>query len=329
MSDIIVVDTNKLNGYAQRLTKVTSRVSRLDSRIDSLYFKVKLTDLRTLRQADTLTRYNRNLGLCRSYLLATADDFEKVEQTIRKTDPEQLSRIRAGETQTLLNLLRKFASRVSGNDDSPKSIFDFLDDFYNGLSAEDRLAIKVLMPDIVQQIYTVVSGLHQGDLTVEEVWDIAKDLASDKVAVVLQAIDYSFNKGQLRSDEMERQMIEQLREGDVLGAVIDLGEGFIDTIIGGAIDVTGDVLGGAVDGLIDEIPVVKGINMATEYVTGLFGANEGDGYSIGGLIGTGAEAISDGLDYVTDGVTYVTDIVTDGITSGFKGGIKFVKSWFD
>ncbi|MBP3441235.1 MAG: hypothetical protein J6L62_00390 [Clostridia bacterium] len=111
MSDIIVVDTNKLNGYAQRLTKVTSRVSRLDSRIDSLYFKVKLTDLRTLRQADTLTRYNRNLGLCRSYLLATADDFERVEHTLSRVNLDRFS------TKNIASIIGSLAN----NEDDSKS----------------------------------------------------------------------------------------------------------------------------------------------------------------------------------------------------------------
>lgn len=117
MSEIIVVDTNKLNSYAQRLSKVTSRVSRLDSRIDSLYFKEKLADLRTLRQADTLTRYNRNLGLCRSYLLSTSDDFERVENTLSRVNLDRFS---------IKNIASIIGSLTDNEDDSKSWIARFI-----------------------------------------------------------------------------------------------------------------------------------------------------------------------------------------------------------
>ena len=150
-----------------------------------------------------------------------------------------------------------------------------------------------------------------------------------KLAVICETLDYTFEIGTKRSEEMERQIYEQLGEGDILGAVFDGAEGFIDTIIGGSIDVLGDVGGGAVDAVIDNIPVVKGINMLTEYGTGLLGWNDGEGYSVGGLIGGATEKISEGLDVVTDVITDTVDVITDAVTDGFKSGVNWVKSWFD
>ena len=132
-----------------------------------------------------------------------------------------------------------------------------------------------------------------------------------------------------RSDEMEKQIYEQLSEGDVLGAVFDGAEGFIDTIIGGSVEVLGDVGGGVIDSAIDNIPVVKGINMLAEYGTGLLGWNEGEGYSVGGLVGEATEKVAEGIDIATDFITDTTDKVTDVITTGVKNGVGWVKSLFD
>ena len=78
----IVVDTYKLRKYAQRLQTVNGRISRLDSRLDSLYWKVGLLDLWKLMQADILTGYSWRLNRCTAYLNDTASDFENVESVI-------------------------------------------------------------------------------------------------------------------------------------------------------------------------------------------------------------------------------------------------------
>ena len=191
--------------------------------------------------------------------------------------------------------------------------------------------LEVFLPSSLKEAYTLTSGILQGDLTLEEGWDVAKSLLSknSKLAVVCESISYTFETGQKRSDEMEKEMLEQLREGDVIGAVIDGAEGFIDTIIGGSVEVLGDVGGNMVDDLLeDKVPILKGVNLAMEYGTGLLGWNDGEGYSVGGLIGHATEKISQGIDVVTDVVTDATNVVTDAVTKGVKSGIKWVKSWF-
>lgn len=75
----ITVDTYKLRNYAQRIQDVNRRVSYLDSRLDSLYWKVGLTGLWNLMQADLLTGYSWRLNRCISYLNETASDFDDVE----------------------------------------------------------------------------------------------------------------------------------------------------------------------------------------------------------------------------------------------------------
>lgn len=78
----IVLDTYKLRGYAQRLQSVNTRISRLDGRLDSLYWKVGLLGLWNLMQADALTGYSWRLNRCASYLNDTASDFDSVENDL-------------------------------------------------------------------------------------------------------------------------------------------------------------------------------------------------------------------------------------------------------
>ena len=78
----INVDTYKLRTYAQRLQRVNGRISRLDGRLDSLYWRVGLLDLWNLMQADILTGYSWRLNRCVSYLNDTATDFENAESAL-------------------------------------------------------------------------------------------------------------------------------------------------------------------------------------------------------------------------------------------------------
>lgn len=79
---LIIVDTQKLESYAQRLLNVNRRISTLDRRLDSLYNKVGLLDLWNLMQADILTGYSRKLKKCENYLNETARDFADVEKNL-------------------------------------------------------------------------------------------------------------------------------------------------------------------------------------------------------------------------------------------------------
>lgn len=78
----IIVDTYKLNNYAQRLRSVNTRITNLERRIDSLYWRVGLLDLWNLIQADILTGYSWRLCHCANYLSDTATDFVNVEKDL-------------------------------------------------------------------------------------------------------------------------------------------------------------------------------------------------------------------------------------------------------
>lgn len=95
MADIIV-DTYKLNQYAQRIATVNSRIGRLDRRLDSLYWRVGLQGLWNLMQADALTCYSWRLVRCQSYLEQTATDFESVEKVLLGQDPANFKGVIVG-----------------------------------------------------------------------------------------------------------------------------------------------------------------------------------------------------------------------------------------
>lgn len=189
----------------------------------------------------------------------------------------------------------------------------------------------VFVPGTVKTAYTLTSSILQGNLTPEEGWEAAKSILKkdSTLAVVCGAIDYALDKGIERSDKMQQELLEQLKEGDAFGFVSDALEGTVDTIFGGCIEVLGNMGGDLVDTAVDNIPVVKSVNQLIEYKTGLLGWNDGKGYSVGGLIGAGAEKLSDGIDAATDFITDKIDSVTDVVTDGLQNGINWVRSWFD
>ena len=78
----IIVDTYKLERYAQRLNDVNRRINNVDRRLDSLYWKVGLLDIWKLLQADILTGYSWRLNRCATYLNDTASDFANVEKDL-------------------------------------------------------------------------------------------------------------------------------------------------------------------------------------------------------------------------------------------------------
>lgn len=78
----IVVDTYKLKTYAQRLQSVNKRLSTLDNRIDSLYWRVGLLDLWNLMRSDFRIGYSSRINSCANFLNNTASDFERVEKEI-------------------------------------------------------------------------------------------------------------------------------------------------------------------------------------------------------------------------------------------------------
>ena len=74
--------TVALREYATRLANVNRRLSNLDYRLDRLYYKVSLSDLITIIQANYIVGYSWKITRCINYLNNTASDFENVERTI-------------------------------------------------------------------------------------------------------------------------------------------------------------------------------------------------------------------------------------------------------
>lgn len=75
----IKVDTYKLRDYASRINAVNRRISNLDQRMDSLYWRVGLLDLWNLMQADLMTGFSWRLLRAASYMSDTASDFDAIE----------------------------------------------------------------------------------------------------------------------------------------------------------------------------------------------------------------------------------------------------------
>lgn len=118
MADIIV-DIYKLNQYAQRIATVNSRISRLDRRLDSLYWRVGLQGLWNLMQADALTCYSWRLVRCQSYLEQTATDFKSVEKVLLGQDPANFKGVIVGGIVTTAGV----TSSAKTSDENERSWF--------------------------------------------------------------------------------------------------------------------------------------------------------------------------------------------------------------
>lgn len=86
MSDI-VVDIQQMKNYACAIQQTNNRLENLDWRLKSLYSQIGLQGLWDLLQADLLTGRSETLRRCRNYLDRTADDFEKLENELKRYDP--------------------------------------------------------------------------------------------------------------------------------------------------------------------------------------------------------------------------------------------------
>ena len=139
---------------------------------------------------------------------------------------------------------------------------------------------------------------------------------------VFDSISYALGKGSERNDEMMAEAEKQLREGDVLGTVMEISEGFVDIVLCGASECLFNLGGDTIDNVIGDIPVMGyAIELASKTFTQeVFG----EPMSIGDCVKSLGEGVSDVVDKTTDVITGVTDVVTSGITTGVKGVCSFI-----
>ena len=83
IGEILVVDTNKLRQYANRLEKANKRLIEVDKRMDKLYLKVELREIIKLFYADLSIHENPRITKCVSYLNTTATEFELIERQVK------------------------------------------------------------------------------------------------------------------------------------------------------------------------------------------------------------------------------------------------------
>lgn len=365
MANNLDVNINILYLEATRLNAIKNSITTLQGNINSLYWKTGNDTIRTISHNNKLGKNEKKLNNCKNALNTVANDLTKLEKSVESGGLvlEGLYSLRTLNTVSDKNINNIWADIIDKLKNGQIGFPDITDDIgkywdviketfaqipENAKDAGDALAwlegcydnylpdwvthgVELLLPGTFKDAYTLTSGILQEDLTFEECWDTAKSILSknEKIAAVCETLEYTFETGQVRNAEMEKELLEQIKEGDILGAAFDGAEGFVDIILGGSVEVLGELAGDYVDSKIEDMPVIKGINLITEYGTGLLGWNDGDGYSVGGLISAATEKAAEGIDMVTDVITDATDVVTDAITDGAKAGINWVKSWFD
>ena len=228
-----------------------------------------------------------------------------------------------GKEKTVM--ARKVAddSLDSSKDDSKskrsiKEDFEELEHIYNGLSEEEKLLVKMLCSDDLEDAYVIASAIARGDITLENVYEIVKDMGDEsiKAKAGFKSIEYAVDTGSERYDEFIKEAKAQYMEGDVLGGLFESAEGIVDIFGGGMVEVLFGLAGDTVDKAISKVPVVGDF---FEELTGYYT----DGNSVGDLISIGGQKISEALDTTTDYLSAGINYVTDGIMEG----VKEVGSW--
>lgn len=86
----IIVDTGKLENYAERIKNINRRLSNVDRRMDNLYRHVRSFEdlvflasrLLSIMRIDIMTSYSLRLKRCENYLRETSTNFKNAERNI-------------------------------------------------------------------------------------------------------------------------------------------------------------------------------------------------------------------------------------------------------
>lgn len=154
MADI-VVDTYKLRQYAERISAVNGRLSRLDRRLDSLYWRVGLLGLWNLMQADALTCYSWRLVRCQSYLQQTAHNFECAENLLQGLDPKKFKGV------SVSDFIKAYDTTLSGDIDG-KDITDRLEKLIPKVKPYAINSILSIVSPVTSLLY-ITSGVAYGN----------------------------------------------------------------------------------------------------------------------------------------------------------------------
>lgn len=87
MGKRILINTDKMEFYADRLLALNKRLYRLDHQMDRLYLTLGVLEIGNLYRADSFISYSRTIHKCADYCDSTARMFENAERKIAKKEP--------------------------------------------------------------------------------------------------------------------------------------------------------------------------------------------------------------------------------------------------
>ena len=87
MGKRILINTDKMEFYADRLRALNRRLYRLDHQMDRLYLTLGVFEIWKLYRADSFISYSRTIHKCADYCDDTAKLFENAERKIAKKEP--------------------------------------------------------------------------------------------------------------------------------------------------------------------------------------------------------------------------------------------------
>lgn len=209
--------------------------------------------------------------------------------------------------------------------------FSAIEDLYGQIPREIQggfnILVNSLLPGSVSSAYSLTSRLLQGELTMDDLYDTASRVALEaeswNTMAFVETIRYTLSTGAKRDAEMKEEVLSRIKKGDVLGAITETAEGYIDIVVAGTVECLFGMGGTILDGTVGELPV---LDEGIKYFTGLISG--GKEYSAGDLLRLAGKGTGIAVDAATDFVTDTADAIVSGVADGAKSVCSWVSSWF-
>ena len=325
MTEKIKLTPSELQAQAIEMKSLESEYTMLFGGVSSELNKINSNWSPNLAHnfAGKITSSNKNFAQITQELMNGAKFADSCAVTFETVDSQLAKMYGTDNTSSAStsswNIVKEELSSIPENAKNAGEILTYLENQYGELPDEVKDLIKKACPNSLEEAYKLTSDLLQGKLSINNLYDVIDFVGggSTKASAIIESFKYTFDKGIARDEKMKNNIIDQLMEGDVGGAIFDMSEGFVDIVGGGAIEVGFNLIGGTVDGVLGNIPFVGDV---IKDLTG--------GQSVGDYISGAGDFLSTGLDTVTDVISDGVNFVTDEITNGLKSVGSFLGSLF-
>ena len=358
----MIVDTNKLRYYAEKIQSANSRLSKLDQRLNQLYGNAGLLGVWQLIQMGSISGVRWELQKVSGYLYETATSWETVENRLNQIDPSHcyltnhsfVSKLFGdmylpGFTLTSHEFFGFFEDRINDyieilkSSDDPKEKFDATVKWLKSISGDISTlkdyvegfgGIDVKFPSPIKDGMDFIKALDSYNKFISGTADYVTGMQTDDTALMTDGAKniFSFISSQVKVALKKDDNLFDTGAGILISYGTNMVSNWLDSIQTEteASEVYWNTFANsALDVFHDE--VCNNTTLAIAYlpakgIAGVFGFDLTAEY----------EKLSDkkGFAAVTDSVNQLHDLIIENSTwenwkSGFNIMIDGIKGWFD